>query len=190
MDTGIMLKIKEIKAPRSVGVIFGRFNPPHKGHIAAWKMASENDAWYVSTNTATQGEKDPLPYNLKITAMTTICPAVIGHIVPSQSWLTLAAEIYAAYGDVEFKIYTDEEWVSKVIHQYNAVKDQRHGYYNFSKITTVATPRLSSATAVRAAVKNNDRDAFTEAAGISADTEVNQESFFDLVAKYLKRYEE
>lgn len=31
----------------SVGIIFGRFNPPHKGHRAAWEMAAKNPAWYV-----------------------------------------------------------------------------------------------------------------------------------------------
>lgn len=187
MDTGIMLKIKEIKAPKSVGVIFGRFNPPHKGHIAAWKMASENDAWYVSTNTSTQGPKDPLPYELKIVTMTTLCPDIVGHVVPSNSWLTLAGEVYAAHGNVVLKLYTDEQWVSKVINQYNGVSGP-HGYYNFTSIIAVPTPRLSSATSVREAVDKNDRELFTKVSGYNADIEINQETFFDIVAKYLKRY--
>ena len=29
----------------TVGLIFGRFNPPHKGHKAAWEMASEETHW-------------------------------------------------------------------------------------------------------------------------------------------------
>ena len=56
-----------------VGIIFGRFNPPHKGHRAAWQKASEmSDIWYVGTNKSTQGPKDPLPYDVKIAAMVAI----------------------------------------------------------------------------------------------------------------------
>jgi hypothetical protein len=173
---------------QSVGLIFGRFNPPHKGHRAAWEMASENDAWYVGTNRSTQGPKDPLPYDVKIKAMEAIWPEVAKHIVPHQSWLTLASEIYKKHGDVELKVYTDEEWVLKALAQYNGAENQRHGYYNFPKITPVATPRLSSATALRAAVAADDREAFEKAAGVPADTPVDGTPFFDLVAKYLGQY--
>ena len=29
----------------TVGLIFGRFNPPHKGHKAAWEMAAKETHW-------------------------------------------------------------------------------------------------------------------------------------------------
>ena len=175
------------ESKQSVGFIFGRFNPPHKGHRAAWEMLSQNDAWYVGTNTSTQGPKDPLPYNIKIKAMEAIWPEVTKHITPSQSWLTLASEIYKKHGDVELKIYTDEEWVIKTINQYNG-KEGPHGLYNFSKITPVATPRLSSATALRTAVAAGDKKAFADAAGVPADTPIDGVPFFDLVAEYLGQY--
>lgn len=183
-----MLLRELFEAEQSVGLIFGRFNPPHRGHRAAWEMTSENDAWYVGTNKSTQGPKDPLPYDVKVKAMETIWPEVAGHIVPHQSWLTLASEIYDKHGDVELKIYTDEQWVIKTIVQYNGVEGKSHGYYNFSKITPVATPRLSSATALRKAVADDDREEFASAAGVSADTPVDGVPFFDLVAKYLEQY--
>ena len=182
-----MLLRELFEAQQSVGLIFGRFNPPHKGHKAAWEMASENSAWYVGTNQSTQGPKDPLPYDVKIKAMKTIWPEVAGHIAPSQSWLTLASEIYKKHGDVELKVYTDEEWVLKTLSQYNGVEG-KHGMYKFSKITPVATPRLSSATALRTAVANNDPKAFADAAGVPADTPVDGVPFFDLVAEYLGAY--
>jgi hypothetical protein len=171
----------------SVGLIFGRFNPPHKGHKAAWQMASENPVWFVGTNKSTQGPKDPLPYEVKIKAMETIWPEVSKHIAPSQSWLTLASEIYQKYGDVELRVYTDEDWVLKTLEQYNG-KEGAHGGYNFPKITKVPTPRLSSATALRTAVALGDRRAFADAAGVSADTMIDGKPFFDLVAEYLGQY--
>ena len=106
---------------KTVGLIFGRFNPPHKGHKAAWEMASKNDEWYVGTNKSTQGPKDPLPYDVKIKAMEAIMPEIAGHIVPHQSWLTLASKIYEDHGKVILRAYTDEKWVTKALVDYNNV---------------------------------------------------------------------
>jgi hypothetical protein len=173
----------------TVAIIFGRFNPPHKGHRAAWEMASEADAWYVGTNESTQGPKDPLPFDIKVEAMKTIWPPVAEHIVGEQSWLTLASKVYKEHGDVNLLCLTDEDWVTKTIKQYNG-KEGPHGYYNFKNIGQQPTPRLSSATALRSAVQSGDRDAFADAAGVSADTEVAGQPFFDLVAEYLLPYAE
>lgn len=185
------MKLRELFEARqkSVGIIFGRFNPPHKGHRAAWEMASENTAWFVGTNQSTQGPKDPLPYDIKIEAMKAIYPEIKGHIMPEQSWLTMASAVYKKYGNVVLNLYTDEEWVSKAINQYNGTEGA-HGFYNFSSINTQPTPRLSSATALRSAVQAGNRDAFADAAGVDADTLVAGQSFFDLVAQYLNPYAE
>jgi hypothetical protein len=170
-------------------IIFGRFNPPHIGHIKAWEMASENPVWYVGTNKDTQGPKDPLPFNVKIEIMKTMYPDLDGHIVAETSWLTLASLVYKKHGDVNLKVLTDEDWVTKTLVQYNG-KEGSHGLYNFSKIEQTPTPRLSSATALRAAVEAGDRDAFTKAAGVDADTLIAGKPFFDLVAEYLLPYTE
>lgn len=172
----------------SIGLVFGRFNPPHKGHRAAWEMASKATYWYVGTNKSTQGPKDPLPYDVKVEAMTTIWPEVADHIMPEQSWLTLASHCYAAHKDATVLVcFTDEEWVTKTVQQYNG-KEGPHGFYNFKVIKQQATPRLSSATALRDAVVNDNREAFGQAAGVPADTQVAGQSFFDLVAQYLLPY--
>jgi hypothetical protein len=173
----------------SVGIIFGRFNPPHKGHRAAWEMASQNDKWFVGTNRSTEGPKDPLPYNIKVEAMKTVWPDIKGHIVPETSWLTLASKVYEKYGDVRLNVYTDEDWVTKTIVQYNG-KEGPHGLYKFKDINQVATPRLSSATALRAAVEAGDRQAFSNAAGVDANTLIGNVPFFDLVAQYLAPHAE
>jgi hypothetical protein len=172
---------------KTVGLIFGRFNPPHKGHKAAWEMASQNDEWYVGTNQNTQGPKDPLPYDVKIKAMEAIMPEIAGHIVPHQSWLTLASMIYEDHGMVILGAYTDEKWVTKALLDYNGVaKPEGHGFYDFAKIEFVQTPRLSSATAVRDAVKNNDRQAFEDAAGVPASFPIDGKEFFEVVKHYLQ----
>lgn len=171
----------------TVGIIFGRFNPPHQGHKAAWELASKCDRWFVGTNQSTVGPKDPLPFDVKVEAMSAIWPEVADHIVAEQSWLTLASKVYKEYGDVELICFTDEDWVTKTIVAYNG-KEGAHGYYNFSDLKQQPTPRLSSATALRDAVVKGDREAFAQAAGVSADTPVAGHPFFDVVAHYLLPY--
>jgi len=172
---------------QEVAIIFGRFNPPHKGHRAAWELAAKSPVWYVGTNESTVGPKDPLPYGIKVEAMTAIWPEVEGHIIAETSWLTLASLVYEKHGDVTLLCLTDEDWVTKTIVQYNG-KEGAHGFYNFKNIKQKPTPRLSSATALRDAVSKDDREAFAAAAGVPADTPVAGKPFFDLVAEYLLPY--
>ena len=174
---------------KSVGIIFGRFNPPHMGHRAAWEMAAENSVWYVGTNKSTQGPKDPLPFDIKVKAMEAVYPEIKGHIVAEQSWLTLASKIYEKHGNIVLNVYTDEEWVTKALVQYNS-KEGAHGYYEFGTIQQQATPRLSSATALRNAVAADDRDAFGQAAGVDPNTLVAGHPFFDVVKHYLMPHAE
>jgi hypothetical protein len=174
-------------ANNEVAIIFGRFNPPHKGHRAAWELASRSPVWFVGTNRDTVGPKDPLPFDVKVEAMKTIWPEVEGHIMAETSWLTMASEIYKKYPKATLLCLTDEDWVTKTIVQYNG-KEGAHGFYNFKNITQKPTPRLSSATALRDAVAKDDRAAFSQAAGVDADTKIAGTTFFDLVAKYLLPY--
>lgn len=168
----------------TVGVMFGRFNPPHRGHKAAWEMASENDHWYVGTNQSTQGKKDPLPYDVKIKAMEALWPEVASHIVPETNLFTLATKVFKEHGKVNLTVYTDEDWLTKTLEKYNG-EEGKHGYYQFASIAQKPTPRLSSATDVRNAVIADDREAFERAAGVPADYKIDGKEFFDLVAEYL-----
>ena len=177
----------------TVGLIFGRFNPPHKGHKAAWEMAAKETHWYVGTNAGTVGPKDPLPSQVKVLAMEAIMPEVKDHIVFSQSWLTLASELYQKHPDATLVLFTDEGWVPKTIQQYNGAEGP-HGSYNFKAIEVKPTPRLSSATALRKAVLDNSPEEFADAAGVPADTLIDVPgeniTFFDMVAKYLEPHRE
>ena len=184
----ILRELFESKS-KSVGIIFGRFNPPHMGHRAAWEMAAQNPHWYVGTNKSTQGPKDPLPFDVKVKAMEAVYPEIKGHIVAETSWLTLASKVYEKHGNIVLNVYTDEDWVTKALVQYNG-KEGAHGYYEFGSIQQQATPRLSSATALRAAVAADDRDAFGQAAGVDPNTLVAGHAFFDVVKHYLMPHAE
>lgn len=177
----------------SVGVCFGRWNPPHKGHRAAWEEAATNNHWYVGTNQNTQGPNDPLPYNVKLLAMEAIYPEIAGHVIPEKNLFTLSAKIYSKHGDVVLNVYTDEDWLVNSLLKYNG-KEADHGYYKFAEINHVPTPRLSSATALRSAVRQGDREEFAAAAGVPADTIIKVEGkkvkFFDLVKHYLDQFPE
>lgn len=179
---------------KTIGISFGRFNPPHKGHKGVWKAASKNPIWYVGTNDSTAGPKDPLPYDVKLQCMAAVFPPVAGHVVPEQSLLTLATSVYNKYGEnVHLKVYTDETWLADVLVKYNGAESE-HGMYKFKNIEHVATERLASATDLRKAVRTGDRDKFYKDMGIdpSVTVEVDGEAkpIFDVVAYYLNQYPE
>lgn len=182
-------------ASTTVGVCFGRFNPPHKGHKAAWETAARFNHFYVGTNQNTQGPNDPLPYNVKLAAMTAIWPKISGHVTPETNLFTLASFVYEKHGEnVDLKIATDESWLTDALVKYSGVEG-KHGCYKFKSIEQVPTPRLSSATALRDAVRNGNKDAFSSAAGVSADTPIKVGNngavpFFDLVKHYLDKFPE
>lgn len=186
------MKLRELFESRntSVGIIFGRFNPPHQGHKAAWNTASKFDEWYVGTNQSTQGPKDPLPYNVKIEAMKAIMPEIEGHLVAEQSWFTLASMVYKNHGSVTLHVVTDENDSQIFVPalQKSNGKEGPHGYYKFKDIVWEPAARISSATDLRAAVAADDRAAFERAAGVPADTRVAGHPFFDVVKHFLTPY--
>ena len=189
--------LSEVLTPtvyKTVGVCYGRWNPPHKGHKEAWMMAAQCDEFYIGTNDTTQGPDDPLPYNIKVSCMKAIWPEIEGHVYPEKNLLHLAAKVYKDQGEsIDLKVYTDETWLTDLLKKYNG-KEGVYGVYKFNSIEQVATPRLSSATALRKAVRTNDREAFAQAAGVSANTPIivdgYEVNFFDIVAHYLSQYTE
>lgn len=183
---------ESIDSSTTVGICYGRWNPPHKGHAAAWEDASSCDHWVVGTNENTQDQKNPLPYDIKVKCMEAVYPDIAGHIEPTRNVFELATLVYDKHrGDLDLKVYTDEEWLVDSLQRYNG-KESKHGYFKFNNIVHVPTARLSSATALRTAVLEGDREQFSSAAGVSADTpiKVNGRSvkFFDLVYRFLKEY--
>jgi len=175
---------------------FGRFNPPHQGHVAVWNtVAKSGGEWFIGTNPGTSGAKDPLPYDVKTAWMTAIDPNVKGHIMPETSVLTLATTIYKQLGErqgLTIAYVTDDQdwaWSGKLLNDYNG-KEATHGYYNFAKIVHVPSPRVSSATALRDAARAGDMKAFYAAAGTDPDLEVGGKHYYDTVVDYLAQHPE
>ena len=181
-------------ALKTIGVCFGRWNPPHRGHKAVWQAASSNPIWYVGTNQSTSGPKDPLPYDVKLQCMEAVWSKVAGHVIPEQSLLTLASRIYEEHGaNVHLKVYTDEEWLATTLQQYNGA-DKEHGMYKFHQIDHVRTERLASATNLRAAVRAGNKAAFYKDMGIKPSVTIRVDDrelpVFEIVAHYLNMYPE
>jgi len=174
----------------NAAIIFGRFNPPHFGHKHAWEVASGFPIWYVGTNQSTQGPKDPLPYEIKVEAMKTIMPELEGHLVPEQSWFTLASMVYKKHGGVTLHIVTDETDAKifvPALQKSNGIEGP-HGFYHFKSIEWARSQRLSQATHLRNAIVNDNPTEFAKAAGIPADTSIAGHPFFDLVKHYMLPY--
>lgn len=173
-----------------VAIIFGRFNPPHFGHVDAWQVAAGFPDWYVGTNQSTQGPKDPLPYDIKIEAMKKLYPKLNGHLVPEQSWFTLAVMVYKKYGSVTLHIVTDDKDVNvylPMLQKQNGIEGP-HGYYKFKDIVWAKAMRQSEASLVRKAVKDNNPKDFEKYSGVSPNTIVAGHPYFDLVRHYILPY--
>lgn len=180
---------------KTIGICYGRWNPPHKGHKEVWKGAASNPIWYVGTNQNTEGPKDPLPYDVKLQIMGAVWPKVAGHVIPEQDLFVMATHIYEKYGqNVHLKVYTDETWLVQSLQKYNGQMDQKHGGYRFNQIDWVETKRLARATDLRAAVRGGDRNKFYKDMGIAPSTVIDingqQMTAFDVVAHYLNKYPE
>jgi hypothetical protein len=187
------MKLRELfetKRGGDVAIIFGRFNPPHFGHKAAWDIASAFSGWYVGTNQSTQGPKDPLPYDIKIEAMKTFMPELEGHLVAEQSWFTLASMVYQKHGAIVLHIVTDpvDAKIFVPALQNQNGKEGPHGFYNFKNIIWAPAVRNSEASKVRQAVKENNPQDFEKYSGVSANTEVAGHPYFNLVRHYMMPY--
>jgi hypothetical protein len=166
---------------------FGRFNPAHQGHIEVWKtVQGAGRQWFVGTNPTTFGANDPLTFNQKSAWMTTIYPALKGHILPEQSVMTLASKLFTLLGknsNAAIAYVTDSQdwqWAGKLLNDYNG-KEGPHGYYKFRVIKHVESPRVSSATALRTAARANDEAAFYAASGTDPELTINGQTYYDTV---------
>lgn len=174
----------------TIGISYGRFNPPHKGHVEVWTQASTCDYFYIGTNPNTLGKKDPLPYDIKIHLMGLLCPIIKEHILPEQNLFTLATHVYNIHGEFnELHVYTDEEWLFDRLVKYDGVLST-HGYYKFKKIVKNQTPRLCSSTALRNYINENNKEEFYNLSGIPVDTQININNrvykFFELVGEFIE----
>jgi len=173
----------------TIGISYGRFNPPHKGHVAVWEQAATCDYFYLGTNPSTTGNKNPLPYDIKVELIELLCPITHHHVLPEKNLFTLTTTIYDMHGsNNELRVYTDEEWLFNSLIKYNGVLST-HGYYYFNKIINIKTERVCSSTSLRKAVANQDKMLFYQLAGIPIDTEIRINNkvykFFNLIEEFI-----
>lgn len=171
----------------TVAFCFGRFNPAHKGHVQVWQTVQQaGNEWYVGTNPNTHGPNDPLTFEQKAAWMETIWPEIKGHIMPEKNVMTLATTIYNRHGKktpISIAYVTDDDdwkWSGKLLNDYNG-KESAHGFYQFSSIIHVPSPRVSSATELRNAARADDPKAFYAAAGVSPKLKVAGKTYYDTV---------
>lgn len=176
-----------IESEDKVAIMFGRFNPPHEGHKEAWETVSTFDKWYIGTNKDTIGKNDPLPFDVKVQAMKTVWPGIVDHLVVERNWLTMASMVYERHGPVTLVCCTDEAWIVPALLKYNGIKNA-HGLYKFKKIVKHETPRITSASLLRKAVVEGNRDEFVKISGVPANVLIAGKPYFDLVAEYLLPY--
>jgi hypothetical protein len=173
---------------------FGRFNPAHQGHAKVWQaVADAGQHWYIGTNPTTIGPNDPLPFDIKRAWMTAIDPKIKGHVVGEKSVVTLASKRCETVGDNAIVAYVtdaqDWAWSGKVLHDYNG-KEGPHGYYNFTKIVHVESPRVTSATDLRNAARAGDEQTFYQLAGVDPGLKVNGKTYYEAVAEALGHHPE
>ena len=166
---------------------FGRFNPAHQGHMEVWNAVKEaGQQWFVGTNPTTVGPNDPLPFDVKSAWMKAIDPELEGHLLGETSVLTLASKIFEQVGEGATISYVtdaqDWQWSGKLLNDYNG-KQATHGYYNFTRIQHVVSPRVTSATDLRNAARAGDEQTFYRLAGVDPSLRVNGKSYFDAVVE-------
>ena len=171
----------------SVAFCFGRFNPAHQGHMEVWNAVKQaGQEWFVGTNPTTVGPNDPLPFDVKSAWMKAIDPELEGHLLGETSILTLASKIFEQVGEGATISYVtdaqDWQWSGKLLNDYNG-KQATHGYYNFTRIQHVVSPRVTSATDLRNAARAGDEQTFYRLAGVDPSLRVNGKSYFDTVVE-------
>ena len=164
---------------KKVVFAFGRLNPPHYGHggliQTLEKVAKEKGAnWYLFVSSKNEPEKNPLTYEQKCYWIKTLFPEVRGHLVEDASIktpLVAATWLYKqGFKSATFVAGEDDmESYAAMIKSGNA-----HGMKNpdavkagkgfiFEPLEFAVSARLASATNARAAVENNDPEAFARA---------------------------
>ena len=172
----------------TVGITFGRWNPPHIGHKNLWElMSTTSNHWYIGTNKETLDKNNPLPFDVKLSVMELISPSVKGRILLEKTWLTMASEIYDRYGYICLNVYSNEEYPFDLLNRYNNVEGLPHGYYNFKKITKYNTIRLCSSTNIRKAILNNDFNFYKKHSGLT-DYHTQCKLSFDIIKEHLSPY--
>ena len=162
--------LKEAEKPKTVAVLFGRMNPPTKGHEenveGLKKVAKENNADHlVIASHSHDAKKNPLSPeqktkhlkrafpNTNVTSSSKEKPTLFHHLSDLHK---------KGYNHVLLAGGSDKAGELSQLNDYNG-KEGKHGYYNFKSIKTVNTGERKqgvSGTDMRKHASNNDFASF------------------------------
>lgn len=156
---------------KSVAVLFGRMNPPTKGHeenVNGLKtLAAKNNADHlVIASQSHDPKKNPLSPENKLKHLKRAFPGTnVKVATKEQPTILHHAAALSGQGYTHLHVVAGSDRVEeykRLLNQYNG-KEGKHGVYNFKKITVHSTGERQagvSGTDMRNHVKNNNYDEF------------------------------
>jgi len=177
---------------KSVAMLFGRMNPPTKGHeenVNGLKdyAAKHNADHMVVASGSHDPKKNPLSPEDKIKHLKRAFPQTNIKVADKEhpTILHWASQMHKqGYNHLHVMAGSDRaEEYKRLLNQYNG-KEGKHGYYNFKKISVHSTGERKagvSDTDMRNHVKNNDYDSFKNGlpSAIQANDKHAKELFHD-----------
>ena len=163
---------------QTVVFVFGRFNPPTKGHgllfDTTFKISKkERGDFRIFTGQTQDAKKNPLDYNTKIKVMRKMFPAYGRNIIKDKS-IKQIFEVLDMLHNQQYNrliMVAGSDRVSEfkqLIMKYNGV-EARHGFYDFLHVDVISAGERDpdqddlsgvSASKAREAAMNNNFEAF------------------------------
>jgi predicted kinase/nicotinamide mononucleotide adenylyltransferase len=178
---------------KSVAVLFGRMNPPTKGHeenVNGLKdLAAKNNADHlVIASRSNDPKKNPLSPDDKLKHLQRAFPGTnVKVATKEQPTILHHAAALSGQGYTNLHVVAGADRVDeykRLLNQYNGVEG-KHGVYNFKKITVHSTGERTagvSGTDMRNHVKSNNFDEFRKnlPSKIQSDDKNSHELFHDV----------
>lgn len=190
-------KIEEQSQDSTLFFTFGRFNPPHNGHLIVMdklKELAQGSDYRVYVSKTQDNKKNPLTHASKVKWLRRMFPQHGRQIVGDQFGVIfdILVKIYNQnYNNIVMVVGEDRvESFRKLILQYNGVQN-RSGYYHFNKIEVVQAGSTrgvrGSATLQRSLAADNDFEEFKK--GLPRNFP-DAEELFDEIRANLKNTKE
>ena len=167
-----------LEAPQTIVFAFGRFNPPTTGHeklINKVKSVAGNVPYRIYPSFTTNPKKDPLPHALKVAYMRKMFPKHRRNIIADKNAKTaiMIAEMLFEEGYKNLVMVAGSDRVkefSDLLNRYNDAPDKKgNQLFKFDSVQVISAGERDpdaegvegmSASKMRAAAANGDKDAF------------------------------
>ena len=171
---------------KHITFLFGRLNPPTRGHKKLLDTASGVGGEYkIFVSQSQDPKKNPLDYATKINFIKKMFPEHADNVVDDPRLNTVvkvASYLYdQGYNHATFVAGSDRlEDMKKLLKAYNGVEGKAHGFYDFETLEFVSSGEREdgaegvagiSASGARAAAANGDLEQFAAATGAEESAE-------------------